>query len=179
MVCKKCEAVIPDNALKCPACGTRTINMKISRGAKLLAFSAISADALSFLMGIINICVLISSAHYVTDLEGFFFLKNQQMYLMYPALPKIDILFGILVLLLPFLSAFSRRKMKYFERSGLILITAVHIATLLWGILYLVLCRYITGIVSPITTFCIWQAVVFAVLSASSLTHLWCSGMFV
>ena len=179
MVCKKCEAVIPDNALKCPACGMRTINQKIRRSAKLLVFSAISADALSFLMGIINVCILISSAHYVTDLEGFFFSKNQQMYIMYPDLPKLDILFGILVLLLPVLSMFARRKMKYYEKSALIFMTAVHIATLLWGILYLVLCRHITGIVSPVTTFCIWQAVVFAVLSASSLTHLWSSGMFV
>ena len=67
MYCKRCENEIPDNSVRCPACGfpIRTVRSKQHRR---VVRTIIATDVLTIVMSIINAVLLVSGAHYATDL---------------------------------------------------------------------------------------------------------------
>lgn len=178
MTCKKCQTLLSDDTVVCPICGMPTVRRK-SKQRSLLGLSAIGTDLLTLAMTLVHTYLLATAAHYATDLSQGLWYAKQVAYWFAPLLLWLDILFGILLLAFPILSVIARYQMSHSKKSGLILITVVHAALLVWSICYPLFSYLLTGLVSPVLTFCIWQIAIFSVASAIMLFYLWRSEQFV
>ena len=119
------------------------------------------------LMNFLNAYILISASHYTEDFT-YGILVNQALgYLTYPALKVVDILFGILLLAISVGVVMSRYYIRQDDNVGVYLAICCNAAILLWTLIYPLIVKLITGIISPVSVFFIVQASVFAVISVT------------
>ena len=172
MYCKRCENEIPDNSVRCPACGfpIRTVRSKQHRR---VGRTIIATDVLTIVMSIINVVLLVSGAHYATDLYNGGWFAVRMAFFAKPLVAVIDILYLLVLLPFPFVSVVARHKMQQARQTGLIMMTSLHAALLVWSVTYPLLIFFVTGAFSPVFTFFVWQISLFTLLSATSLVYLW------
>ena len=178
MICRKCQNEIPDGTRICPVCGMRMVH-KVSWKIRLLRHSILATDILATAMILINAYLLVTAAHYAVDLSNGLWFVQQGMYYLYPSLRTVDIAFGILLVAFSVSSVMARYWMNQARRSGFVLMIITHICLLAWGVGYPLVTYAITGIISPLFTFCLIQNVLFAMLSAIITVYLGRSGRFV
>lgn len=172
VICKRCNNVVPDDSHQCPACGN-VIKVIKSKPLRMFLFTITAADVLAVIMSFINAALLITAAHYATDLHNGIVYASRVAYFSNPLLAILDILYILILLPAPVVSAAARYKIRRANVSGLIMMTAIHFTLFVWSITYPLLSYFITNTVSPVLNFTIWQIAIFTLLSAPMLVYMW------
>ena len=178
MICRKCQNELPAGTHICPVCGMR-MAPKVSWRIRLLRHSILATDILAIAMILINAYLLVTAAHYAVDLSHGLWYVQQGMYYLYPSLRIVDIAFGIFLMVFSVLSVMARYRMNQARRRGFVLMIVTHVCLLAWGVGYPLVTYAITGIISPLLTFCLIQNLLFAIVSAIITVYLGRSGRFV
>ena len=163
MNCWKCDYELPDSTDVCPVCGspTRSHVRKVTKTVKRLVFSM---DVLTMLCGVIHIFIWATASHYIRGTVHGLLWDRQLQYEMNPKLLAVDVIFAILFLAIPALSAIMRYQLFRFRKSGKIFLAISFSLTLLWGILYPLSVQAVNGVSSPLWTVVIIQSVAYAAL---------------
>lgn len=164
MNCRRCDAIIPDHATACPACG-RPRTGTARRTTPVLTVIRFS-DFLVFLAVVLNVVIVYTASHYCVSYEAGIFYEKTVMYYYFPILKLIDTVSIVFLFLCTALAAAAHYHMKHERRLGLILMLTLHALMLLWLIGYPVLIYLITGIVTYILYFTMVQTTLYFAFSA-------------
>ena len=178
MYCQKCGYDLPDNTDVCPVCGTLTRRAVLVRH-KPMKLCIRWVDILSMLMTAVFALFWGTGSHYIQKHTTDIFTERGLRYDLHPGLLTVDILFAVLLVSVVVFSVMTRYSLMRERRIGLILLPITLLLTLAWGILYPLLTQAATGIISPYMTFCIIQAVVYAVLVLAPAVVIFRSDQFI
>ena len=129
----------------------------------ITSLNEISAHLMNFL----NAYILISASHYTENFEYGILINQALAYITYPDLKTVDILFGILLVTISLGIIMSRYYIRLDDNRGVYLAIICNAVILLWTLIYPLIVKLITGIISPVSVFFIVQASVFAVISVT------------
>ena len=171
MFCPHCHADLYNDAESCPRCGLPT-NKPVRKRFNLLKFLVVSSDHLTLVMNGLNIYLLVTGAHYVEHMEYGLMISHFISRAVHPAITATDIIFGILLLIIPIISSLGHYYMKRYRRFGFLMAAYSAAALTLWSILYPFVIFVITDIISPVLMFVIIQTLVYASISAVIFLYL-------
>lgn len=122
-------------------------------------------SAAAHLMNLINLFLLATASHYTIDFTYGILLNKLLVYESHPWFEALDLLFALFLTGITACVIISQGYVKKDEEKGIYLAIGTDIAIVLWSILYPFLSLLITGIVSPMLTFCIIQILVYIAIS--------------
>ena len=177
MICKKCDTVLLDNPDFCPICGNQTKPQKRRKNPLKLLIKI--SDLFAIAMNAVNIYLVVTAAHYATNLSYGLWFAKERMYVLYPALIPTDIIFCILYLILPILTSLSHYFLKKLQRKGMLLTIGATYAIVLCSALYPIITQSITGIQSPVLYFCMIQITLYFIFITAFSAYLIKSKRFI
>ena len=166
MVCKKCRFTLPEGARECPVCGKAVPASAGKRGEISAVSVARLSDLAIMLMFFINGIVLATLSHVSYESRWGLFYAWGNAHWLYPGLATVNVAFGLALIIIAVLSAIALYLIVAKEsRLGVHIMTASHVASALWTLLYPVMCYMVTGKLSAFMGFACIQTAVYAVIA--------------
>ena len=117
-------------------------------------------------MTAINSYVLITAGHVAAYLRAELWMGREYVYWAYPSLSTWDVVFGVLLIVVPMVAVIARYFLLQERRLGVILMVACMAAQIIWSLEYLLITCSVTEETSPMLTLTVVQMIVCAALSA-------------
>lgn len=120
------------------------------------------------LMNIINAFLIVTGSHYTEDFTYGILLNKLLIYESHPWFELVEILFEVILLAITPLIIVSHGFIKKCDEKGIYMSVAADIAIVFWSVFYPLLCLALTGVVSPMLTFCVIQIAAYLVIAVAS-----------
>lgn len=177
MICKKCEASLPEGSTVCPICRTPLILPKTRKASFTRAIILLS-PFLCFLTVAINLYIILVAGHYPGTLNSDFAGVLQLLYAIHPILQTVNWMFAALFVFSFGLTIFSLYRMQKRRRIGPILLAFSHGLALLGTVFYPTVFCAVTETSSPILLLTVILAIVYTVLAAATTVYLFRTRIF-
>ena len=178
MTCWKCTAKIPDGTAVCPICSA-VQNRKVSFRVKFFRWMLWACPLVSIIANTVNLYLLITGAHYLTDLRFGILPGRFDIYTTFPSVYWMDmallatiwIIYGLIIAM-----AVCAQRQK---SSAPVMLLITNIAIFLWSLSYLFFSILLTNIVSPVLAIVAVQMALQAAWTVFSCIYWYRSYVFV